>query len=114
MRALPLQTVHAKIEEGRLDECVMSLDEALQSLPAVVVTEGTGSSYDSWRSGPYHPECILREEDFESADSGEVVRIKSGDGRLLALASKPGRRSEIKKDASLDANPIPSDIESSG
>ena len=95
--ALSLHMVSSGVEEGRLDKHVMSLDQALQSFPALVISGEQALRTIHGVPVPYHSNCIVDEEDFQSANTGDVVRIKSQDGRLLALASKPEIGDEVPK-----------------
>lgn len=101
--ALSLHVVQDKVENGRLEDVMLSLDQALQAFPVVVVTEEQAQHTLHGVAVPYHSRCIIGDEDFELASSGDVVRIKSRDGRLLALASTPGKGREGKPGLSMDS-----------
>ncbi|MBM4123793.1 MAG: tRNA pseudouridine(55) synthase TruB [Nitrospira sp.] len=87
-QALTIEDLRAKLLLGRLAEDVLSLDQALEHLPALVVDEATAarvlhgvpvsSGAWTWAGG----------QAVEGAP-GQPVRVKDRAGRLLALGRTP-------------------------
>ncbi|MGH7166283.1 MAG: tRNA pseudouridine(55) synthase TruB [Nitrospiraceae bacterium] len=88
-RALSIEEVHARLSEGRLAEDLMSLDEALQALPVLVVDEAT--SIRVLHGVPVPSEAVHWSAVPEkgSLRVGQPVRLKDPGGRLLALGEVP-------------------------
>lgn len=87
--AFTVEQLQARNALGDLGECLMSLDQALQAYPAVVVHEGAAKHI-------VHGVPVSRNDieggeglDPGTALAGPIIRIKTKDGRLLALASPP-------------------------
>jgi tRNA pseudouridine55 synthase len=88
-RALSIGEIEARLSAGRLAEELMSLDEALQALPVLVLDEAT--SVRVLHGVPVPPEkahwrAVL---DKGPLRVGQPVRLKDPSGRLLALGRVP-------------------------
>jgi tRNA pseudouridine55 synthase len=79
-QALTLETISARAAAGRLTEDLLALDEALASVPAIVVD---GRTAERVRHGAAVPAGAGRW--MAQPGQGPVVRIKDEAGRLLAL-----------------------------
>lgn len=79
-QALTLETIGARAAAGRLTEDLLALDDALASVPAIVVD---GRTAEHVRHGAAVPAGAGRW--MAQPGPGPVVRIKDEAGRLLAL-----------------------------
>ncbi len=88
-RALSIDEVTARLSEARLAEDMMSLDEALQALPVLVVDEAT--SVRVLHGVPVPSEAVHWSTlpGRESLRVGQPVRLKNPTGRLLAIGEVP-------------------------
>ncbi len=88
-RALSIDEVTARLSEARLAEDLMSLDEALQALPVLVVDEAT--SVRVLHGVPVPSEAVHWSAlpGTESLRVGQPVRLKDPTGRLLAIGEVP-------------------------
>ncbi len=101
--ALSLQVVREKVETSRLSEVMLSLDQALETFPAVVVTEEQAQRTIHGVAVPYHPRSIIGGDSLDTVCSGDVVRVKSPDGRLLALASTAPKQQDGQPERMVDS-----------
>lgn len=88
-RARSVEEIGSRLLLGRLAEDLITLDEALEALPALIVDEATSvrvlhgvpvpSRAVKWAAGAEAPEL----------PAGQLVRLKDPAGRLLALGKVP-------------------------
>lgn len=87
--ALTLEQIQSKLDLGELGETLMSLDQALEDMPALVLDDLTSARV--LHGVPVPVSAVSREEEPETMVrlAGRTVRLKNGSGRLLALAAVP-------------------------
>lgn len=107
--ARTLEQVQSQFALGNLAESLMSLDLALEALPAVVVDDDTTSA--RVLNGVPVPLKEVRWEEGAEAEryvAGQTVRLKTREGRLVALATMPagGVGSSVSGESSQPVLPI--------
>lgn len=81
-RALSIEEIRSRLACGQLSGAFVSLDAALESLPAVVVDDETAIRV---MHGVPIPLTAVRQEDAAELMSHRPVRVKDPAGRLLAV-----------------------------
>ncbi len=88
-RALSIEEIDSKLSAGRLAEDLMSLDEALQALPVLVVDEATSVRVLHGVPVPSEKVHWTVAPEKGPLKVGQAVRLKDPAGRLLALGEVP-------------------------